>query len=148
MVSVMSGAVGQGCGLSDKRACGCTSGYLSRMKLLALACLVGLIALVGACSKDAAEQYTVRGKVVGVGATATDKIDIHHEAIPAYKHRDGKVRGMASMVMSFAPTGPNLPTVVVGDLVRVTFSVHWDSDPGTRIEAMEKLPPDTALVLQ
>ena len=115
------------------------------MKLvLALALLAGLVA----CSGERAERYTVNGKVVGIGATATDKIDIHHEAIPTYKHRDGKIRGMASMVMSFAPTAKNLPTVVVGDLVRVTFSVHWDSDPGTRIEAMEKLPPDTKLVLE
>ncbi|MGE3763661.1 MAG: hypothetical protein AB7L94_15475 [Kofleriaceae bacterium] len=115
------------------------------MKLaLAIAFLVGFVA----CSSKPADRYTVNGKVVAVGATATDKIDIHHEAIPTYKHRDGKVKGMASMVMSFAPTGKNLPAVAVGDIVRVTFSVHWDSDPGTRIEAMEKLPPDTKLVLE
>jgi Copper binding periplasmic protein CusF len=109
--------------------------------------LVLLVGLVVACSKPA-DQYTVNGKVVALGAKATDKIDIHHEAIPTYKHRDGKVRGMASMVMSFAPTGANLPSVAVGDIVRVTFSVHWDSDPGTRIESMSKLPPDTTLVLE
>ncbi|MFN0250129.1 MAG: hypothetical protein ACKV2T_24810 [Kofleriaceae bacterium] len=115
------------------------------MKLvLAIAFLVGFVA----CSSKPVERYTVNGKIVAVGATAADKIDIHHEAIPTYKHRDGEVKGMMSMVMSFAPTGKNLPAVAVGDIVRVTFTVHWDSDPGTRIEAMEKLPAETKLVLE
>lgn len=111
---------------------------------LAIAFLVGVVA----CSSTPADRYTVNGVVIAVGVKATDKIDIHHEAIPTYKHRDDVVRGMASMVMSFAPTGANLPTVAVGNIVRVTFSVHWDTAPGTRIEAMEKLPPDTKLVLE
>lgn len=112
------------------------------MKHVVLLLLLGVLTVV-ACAKDAPERYTVRGKIVGVGP----KLDIHHEAIPTYKHRDGKVRGMASMVMSFAPN-EKTPAVAVGDLVRVTFTVHWDSDPGTRIETLEKLPADTALVLE
>jgi hypothetical protein len=118
------------------------------VKTLVLAIVVTMIGLAWSGCGKPAEQYTVNGKVVAVGASARDKIDIHHEAIPTYKHRDGKVRGMGSMVMSFAPTGKNLPTVAVGDIVRVTFSVHWDSDPGTRIEAMEKLPAETTLLLE
>ena len=109
------------------------------MKVLALALL-----LVFACSKsEPPAQYTVRGKVVGVGP----KLDIHHEAIPTYKHRDGKVKGMASMVMSFTPNDKT-PPVAVGDLVTMTFTVHFDSDPGTRIVTLEKLPPGTPLVLE
>ena len=109
------------------------------MKVLALALL-----LVFACSKsEPPAEYTVRGKVVGVGP----KLDIHHEAIPTYKHRDGKVRGMASMVMSFAPN-EKTPPVAVGDLVTLTFTVHFDADPGTRIVTLEKLPAGTPLVLE
>lgn len=112
------------------------------MKLaLAIAFLVGVVA----CSEKRVERYTVNGKIV---ALAADSIDIHHEAIPTYKHRDGKVKGMESMVMGFAPVAKDLPAVAPGDLVRVTFSVHWDSKPGLRIEAMEKLPPETKLVLE
>jgi hypothetical protein len=109
------------------------------MKILTFA----LVLLFACSTSEAPAQYTVRGKIVGVGA----KLDIHHEAIPTYKHRDGKVRGMASMVMSFAPN-EKTPPVVVGDLVTMTFTVHWDSDPGTRIVTLEKLPPDTKLALE
>ncbi len=109
------------------------------MKVFALA-----LVLLFACSKsESAAQYTVRGKIVGVGP----KLDIHHEAIPTYKHRDGQVKGMTSMVMAFAPN-EKMPAVAVGDLVSFTFTVHWDSDPGTRIVTLEKLPPDTKLVLE
>jgi hypothetical protein len=36
----------------------------------------------------------------------------------------------------------------VGDLVTMTFTVHFESDPGIRIVTLEKLPPDTKLVLE
>ena len=116
-----------------------------KLPLVTFALLLGFVV---SCSKPApGAQYTVNGKIVGVGAKPGDKIDIHHERIADYKSREGKVAGMDSMVMSFAPSA-SMPPVAVGDIVRVTFTVHFDSDPGLRIVTIEKLPADTTLVLQ
>jgi len=114
-----------------------------------LACVTALVLAVGCGDKAPADQYTVRGRIAAMPAGEQSKeIDVHHEAIPTYKHRDGKVRGMDAMVMTFAPaSGVSLTGLAPGDPVEMTFEVRWDDHPALVIQRIQELPPDTQLQL-
>ncbi|MFT3686495.1 MAG: copper-binding protein [Phycisphaerales bacterium] len=71
---------------------------------------------------------------------------VHHEAIPTFKDKDGKIVGMHSMTMEFPPAkGVDLSKLKKGDKVSVTFSVWWGTTPPWLAVKVEKLPDDTKL---
>ncbi|MFG0244344.1 MAG: copper-binding protein [Phycisphaerales bacterium JB054] len=105
----------------------------------------------------AAHTYTVRGQIVSV--PSADKpladLEIHHEAIPDFKNREGVVfenpttgvRGMKSMTMAFpVDEAVSLEGIEVGDLVTFTFVTVWgESYPEYRVTEITELPAETAL---
>ena len=100
--------------------------------------------------------YTVRGEIVmlPVEGDKRTELKIHHEAIPTWKNKNGKVHtdkdgkeiGMMSMTMDFPPAkGVDLSKLKRGDKVAVTFSVWWGHSPTWLAMKVEKLPDDTKL---
>jgi Cu/Ag efflux protein CusF len=66
---------------------------------------------------------------------------VRHEAIPDFTDRDGKVVGMASMVMPFAVVPASLAReLAVGDEVEIRFSVDWRG-PSFVVERIDRLAP-------
>lgn len=116
--------------------------------LLVMLPIVLLVAFVGCKDERGVDRYTAAGKIVALPAGEAKAVDIHHERIPTYRTRDGKQKGMDAMQMSFTPVGGvSLDGLAVGDPVRFSFEVHWDTAPYLRLTAIEKLPPDTTLEL-
>lgn len=111
--------------------------------------------LLSACSGSAtqhapADRYTVRAEIATMpsGAASTE-IELHHEAIPSFKAQDGKVSTMSSMQMPFeVPTSVSLAGFSVKDKVAATFEVRWDEKNPLSLTKLEKLPAETALVLE
>lgn len=141
----------------------CPRMFFSTVAVVALASLPG-------CEKPAADEpvkaseaagaahtYTVRGQIVSV--PSADKpladLEIHHEAIPDFKNREGVVfenpttgvRGMKSMTMAFpVDEAVSLEGIEVGDLVMFTFVTVWgESYPEYRVTEIAELPADTEL---
>ena len=115
-------------------------------------------AAAGDAAPDAnSHTYTVRGRVVSVPSADSPLADleIHHEAIPDFKNREGivfenptsGVRGMKSMTMAFpVDEAVSLEGIEVGDLVRFTFVTVWGEDyPDYRVTEITELPADTEL---
>jgi Cu/Ag efflux protein CusF len=118
----------------------------------ALAVLASLAVAAAGCRdreppERAGDRYTVRGEIVRVPAPGAmpRELSIRHEAIPDFRAADGKVVGMPAMVMPFAvPPTVSLDGLAAGDRIRFRFVVDWASH-ATEVEAVEKLPPGTAL---
>lgn len=128
---------------------------MTRPSILTIPSLIALLAValaLGACKQEPeapAAQYTVRGEIKSLPAPDGDPVVyVHHEAIPTFVTREGQQRGMMSMSMPFGVTdGVSLAGLAPGDKVELTFAVHWDQNPPTRLTAIRKLPADTALEL-
>ncbi|HEX8876714.1 MAG TPA: hypothetical protein VF777_08205 [Phycisphaerales bacterium] len=100
--------------------------------------------------------YSTRGEVVTLPGIEGDAIKLHHERIPTFANKDGKIGkdsqgkpGMKPMVMPFgkAPS-VSYEGLKVGDKVAVVFEVNWSAErPDQRIviTKIEKLAADTAL---
>lgn len=98
--------------------------------------------------------YTTRGEIITLPGLEGDSIKLHHERIPTFANKDGKVGkdsqgkpGMKPMVMPFgkAPS-VSYEGFKVGDKVAVVFEVNWSAErPDQRIviTKIEKLPADT-----
>jgi Cu/Ag efflux protein CusF len=120
---------------------------------LAVLAMLALGALAqGACKQEPdapAAQYTVRGEIKSLPQPGGDAVlYVHHEAIPTFVTREGQPRGMPSMSMPFGVTdGVSLEGLAAGDKVEMTFAVHWDQNPATRVTALRELPADTQLTL-
>ncbi len=94
------------------------------------------------------QTYTVRGEVtmLPVEGDKRTELKVHHEAIPTFKNKDGKVVGMSAMTMEFPPAkGVDLSKLKKGDKVSMTFSVWWGNSPAWLAVKVEKLPEDTKL---
>lgn len=92
--------------------------------------------------------YTIRGEIVSlpVDGDARTEFRVHHQPIPDFKNKEGKVVGMKAMTMAFPPAkGVNLSNLKAGDKVSITFSVWWGNTPGWLTTKVEKLPDDTKL---
>ncbi len=63
---------------------------------------------------------------------------VRHQAIPDFADRDGKVVGMAAMVMPFAATPAQARELAVGDEIELQFKVDW-AGPSMVVERVEKL---------
>lgn len=101
-------------------------------------------------------SYSVRGEVVTLPGIDGDAIKLHHERIPTFANKDGKVGkdsqgkpGMKPMVMPFgkAPS-VSYEGLKIGDKIAVVFEVNWAAErPDQRIviTKIEKLAPETKL---
>jgi len=109
-----------------------------------------------ASSDTPVQTYTVRGEIVGLPAKDRpfDELQIHHEAIPNFADRNGKVmenskgmKGMMAMTMPYpVAKGVSLDGYKIGDKIEFTFQVTWGEDyPTYAITKITKLPPDTTL---
>jgi Cu/Ag efflux protein CusF len=96
-------------------------------------------------AKSAAQEYSVRGTIVGPTADGREW-RIRHEAIPTFVGVDGTLEPMDSMTMPFPATDPALfAGLAAGDRVLFRFRVDWEGSPPLAVLAVEKLPPDTRL---
>ena len=97
-------------------------------------------------------SYTLRGIIDTLPqTTGPDKyIKIHHEALPDFKNKEGKVVGMPEMIMDFEQVAPDvrLTDFKVGDVVDFTFEVRWSPRVVTRVVKMRKLEAGTVLTLK
>ena len=101
----------------------------------------------GADASASTRRYTVRGELVRIedARGGVREISVRHEAIDDFADASGKVVGMASMVMPFEVPGTiPLDDVGVGDKIELRFAMTW-SPPSMRVEALRKLPAETAL---
>lgn len=97
-------------------------------------------------------SYTLRGIIDTLPqSSGPDKyIKIHHEALPDFKNKEGKVVGMPEMIMDFEQLAPDvkLTDFKVGDVVDFTFEVRWSPRVVTRVSNMRKLDAGTVLPLK
>jgi Cu/Ag efflux protein CusF len=119
--------------------------------------LVWAVAALAGCSdrqpapvnqSGSAHTYTVRGQILQLpSANSVDqRMMIHHEAIPDFKDEHGKVVGMKSMIMPFpVAAGVSLDGLEVGDPIRFSFDLDWESKQPYQITKIEKLPAGTKL---
>lgn len=97
-----------------------------------------------------AATYTARGQITWMAnGDRSKEVEIHHETIPTFRDRAGKLAGMPSMAMSFKVTpSAALAGFKVTDKVQLTFDVVWSDSSPLRLTKLEHLPADTALVLE
>ena len=110
--------------------------------------LIASCALLLACASDAA-RYETRGFVRARDGEGEDtRLAIQHEAIDAFRDRDGRRSPMPSMTMVFGiASGERDAGVQPGDKVRFAFDVQWDRVPVLLITKMRRLPADAGLEL-
>jgi len=133
------------------------------------ACILATTLLSG-CSKKAeksaessfnavaapTEVYVVKGVVTAlpIGADPRATLRIHHEAIPDFKDKDGKVHenpdgtpGMKSMEMPFDTLGPDvhLDGIKVGDKIEFELSIAREPRTSFAITRITKLPDSTEI---
>ncbi len=90
----------------------------------------------------------VRGRITAVpiedSPTVRD-LRIHHESMPNFKGKTGKL-GMNAMTMPFPlGEGVTLEDFAIGDAVQFDFEVDWEASPPYWVTAMRKLPADAKL---
>ncbi|MDX2131888.1 MAG: copper-binding protein [Planctomycetota bacterium] len=122
---------------------------LVRGVVLVLASFAALA--LGACARELPppdQTYTVRGRIDALPQPPAP-LAIHHELIPEFLDRTGKVVGMREMVMDFPDLAPgvSLEGLKAGDPIEFTFEVRWKSDPRARVTRIVRLPDDTTLEL-
>lgn len=95
-----------------------------------------------AASEARHPTYTTRAVIEGLpSADGKRFLSMHHEAIPDFADKSGKVVGMKEMVMPFPGLAPgvSLEGFAVGDAVEVTFEVRWNEVPRTVVTSIRKL---------
>lgn len=127
------------------------SPYRTKLGLLALALLA-----LSACKREAkpapaepADTYRTRVEVVEIaGSGDSRRATLSHEAIEAFKNREGKPERMPPMKMAFglAP-GVDESTLTPGSKHEIEFDVVWGREPTIRVLEAKRLPDDTPLTL-
>jgi Cu/Ag efflux protein CusF len=100
-------------------------------------------------SSPADQVYTVRGiiKSLPTEGERGSELRIHHEAIPNFVQRSGKVTGMSEMTMPFYLAEKELiKDLAVGDEVSFTLEVRWQEKPFDKITRIEKLPAGSVML--
>lgn len=108
-----------------------------------------------ACSKNepapaatnvSVETYSSRGKVVSLPDPKGALLQIHHEEIPTFKAKDGRVIGMKQMIMPFPlASAAALGDLKPGDAVEFTFTVDWSRTPPQEITIIKRLADASTL---
>lgn len=102
----------------------------------------------GPAAAAAVETYVTRGRLesVNIRPGAEPMLVVHHEEIPTFKDRTGKVIGMREMVMDFPlAAGVTHEGYAPGDLLEIEFAVDWSKVPYHRATKITKLPAGTEL---
>ena len=100
--------------------------------------------------------YTVRAEVDTLPGIESSVLRLHHERIPNFASRDGKIGtdsqgkpGMKPMTMSFAKgPGVSYEGLKTGDKVEVVVEINWEAalpDERIVITKLTRLAPDTKL---
>ncbi len=135
-----------------------------------LTCLLGAVVLVAGCTQKAEESaessfnavgaptevYVVRGIVTAlpVGEDPRATLRIHHEHIPDFKGKDGKVHenpdgvpGMKAMEMPFDTLGPDvhLDGIQVGDKIEFELAIAREPRTSFAVTRITKLPASTEI---
>ncbi len=109
-----------------------------------------MFCLLSGCSeaeKPAGETYRVRGVIVSLPAAGNpvSELRIHHEAIPTFINKDGRMEGMGAMTMPFTPaTGVSLDGLEVGDKVVFTLRMNFATNR-SEVAEFSELSQDTEL---
>jgi hypothetical protein len=143
-------------------------GWLPAARVL-MACLLSAVALTGCSSKTEksaessfnavaapTEVYVVKGIVTAlpIGEDPRATLRIHHEAIPDFKDKHGKVYmnpdgvpGMKAMEMPFDTLGPNvhLDGIEIGDKIEFELSIAREPRTSFAITRITKLPASTVI---
>lgn len=101
-------------------------------------------------------SYTVRAEVAVLPGIESSTIRLHHERIPNFANREGKVgtdsqgkSGMKPMTMSFAKGADvSYEGLKIGDRVEVIVEMNWEAalpDERIVIVKLTKLPGETKL---
>lgn len=102
-------------------------------------------------SAPADATYDARGVITALipaSESGPARLSIHHERIPNFKDREGKVVGMDSMTMTFDITPDvKFDSLHVNDKVAFRCEVHWTGSPLVVVSKVEPLPTGTALTL-
>lgn len=101
-------------------------------------------------------SYTVRGEIVMLPGIESSVLKLHHERIPTFANREGKIPndsqgkpGMKPMTMGFS-RGNNVTFdgLKAGDKIEIDFFVNWERlghDDNIVITRLVKLAPETKL---
>jgi Cu/Ag efflux protein CusF len=125
---------------------------LSVLRTLALlGTLVTAIACNPSSGADTAPAiYRTRVQVVAIeGDGEWRRAQLKHEAIAAFKDRDGKAATMPAMTMAFG-LGPGIDEAALkpGSKHEIAFDVVWNREPTLLLTQAKQLPDDTALVFE
>lgn len=97
-------------------------------------------------------SYTTKGRVVALPGPIRAKqfLKVHHEYIPEFTNRRGEVVGMKEMIMDFPDVAAAdvVKGIRVGQDVRLTFEVRWNTSPRTLVTRIEPLPEGETVTLQ
>jgi hypothetical protein len=89
--------------------------------------------------------YDVRGRVEALDA---ETVQVAHEAIPAFKDRDGNPSAMPAMTMPFAlDPSVDRSKLTPKSLWQFRVEIHWSHAPGMRVVSATPLPAGTPLAL-
>jgi len=118
---------------------------------LAIVAVAALAACKGGGTAPAApaETYRVRAQVASFEGTGDNMLVVlEHEAIDAFKSREGKPERMPAMKMAFgiAP-GVDRSALTPGSKHEIVFDAVWGREPMIRVTEAKRLPDDTALTL-
>ena len=92
------------------------------------------------------ETYASRGRIVALPDPKGALFQVHHEEIPGFKAKDGRVVGMKQMIMPFALNpSASLGDLKAGDAVEFTFTVDWARTPPQEITIVARLPEGATL---
>jgi hypothetical protein len=118
-------------------------------KIIVVAVLAAGLAACKGGEPPPAETYRVRAQVVAIeGMGDATRVILEHEAIDAFKNREGKPERMPAMKMAFgiAP-GVDQGALTPGSKHEVAFDSVWGREPMIRVTEAKRLPDDTALTL-
>lgn len=95
------------------------------------------------------ETYVVRGRFQSFRATPGGGVMMaHHEEIPTFKDRTGKVIGMKEMIMDFPlAEGVSVQGIAAGAPIEIEFVVDWSKAPFHHATRVTTLPAETPLNL-
>jgi hypothetical protein len=112
-------------------------------------CMLMMLALAACAHDPPVKRYELRGQIVSIEGSGDDlSLTIHHERVPAFTGRDGKVSEMGSMKMIFG-IAKDVPRAALqqGTKLQFAFDVRWSEAPALLIVQAHALPADTPLTL-
>jgi hypothetical protein len=121
---------------------------MTRLRDLRRRCWAPALLVLFSCDAGPDARYATRGLVKEqVGAGADARVAIHHEPLPEFRDRDGKLAPMDAMTMVFGLARGARCELTPGTKLAFEFEVRWATSPFLVITRCDTLPPDTPLAL-